>query len=48
VADELLGYRLATIHNLTFAMDLMAKIREGIATGKLAEVRRAFEARYRA
>jgi len=47
VADELLGYRLATIHNLTFALGLMRRIRDGIASRQLGEVRRSFEARWR-
>jgi queuine tRNA-ribosyltransferase len=32
-ADELLAYRLATCHNLTFTLDFMARIREAIAAG---------------
>jgi len=47
VADELLGYRLATIHNLAFMLGLVARIRGGIADGGLGDVRRAFEARWR-
>jgi queuine tRNA-ribosyltransferase len=47
IADELLGYRLATIHNLAFILGLVARIRAGIAAGSLAEVRRDFEARWR-
>lgn len=46
VAEELLGYRLATMHNLAFILGLMARIREGIARGALQEVRRAFQARW--
>lgn len=46
IADELLGYRLATIHNLTFILGLVARIRSGIAIGALADVRREFEARW--
>jgi queuine tRNA-ribosyltransferase len=34
-ADELLAYRLATCHNLTFTLDFMARIREAIASGTL-------------
>jgi queuine tRNA-ribosyltransferase len=34
-ADELLGYRLATCHNLTFTLDFMARIRAAIRTGTL-------------
>jgi queuine tRNA-ribosyltransferase len=32
-ADELLAYRLATCHNLTFLLDFMASIRASIAAG---------------
>jgi queuine tRNA-ribosyltransferase len=32
-AKELLGYRLATLHNLTFTLDFMARIRAAIADG---------------
>ena len=46
VSDELLGYRLATIHNLTFILGLVANIRAGIEDGSLAERRRVFEARW--
>ena len=33
-ADELLFYRLATLHNLTFVLDFMARIRSALAEGK--------------
>ena len=33
-ADELLFYRLATLHNLTFLTDFMARIRAALAEGK--------------
>ena len=33
-ADELLFYRLATLHNLTFLTDFMARIRTALAEGK--------------
>ena len=36
-ARELLGYRLATLHNLTFTLDFMARIRAAIADGRLPE-----------
>lgn len=45
VAEELLAYRLATIHNLAFALDLMAQIRDAIRRGDLLEFRHSFEAR---
>jgi tRNA-guanine family transglycosylase len=36
-ANELLAYRLATCHNLTFVLDFMAAIRAAIRAGTLAE-----------
>jgi len=36
-AKELLAYRLATRHNLTFTLDFMARIRAAIRTGTLPE-----------
>ena len=36
-ARELLAYRLATCHNLTFTLDFMARIRTAIAGGRLPE-----------
>jgi queuine tRNA-ribosyltransferase len=36
-ADELLFYRLATIHNLTFVLDFMAGVRAALAEGRFAE-----------
>jgi queuine tRNA-ribosyltransferase len=35
-ADELLAYRLATCHNLTFVLDFMARVRTAIRAGTLA------------
>lgn len=37
-ADELLAYRLATCHNLTFSLDFMARIRAAIRSGTLPAV----------
>ncbi len=37
-ADELLAYRLATCHNLTFTLDFMARIRRALATGTLPDL----------
>jgi queuine tRNA-ribosyltransferase len=37
-ADELLFYRLATCHNLTFVLDFMAGIRSAIADGTFPEL----------
>lgn len=47
-AEELLGYRLATLHNVTFMLDLAARIRCAVLDGTFAEVRAAFLAGYRA
>jgi len=44
---ELLAYRLATIHNLTFVLGLMRRIREAILDGRFAALKRAFLAEYR-
>jgi queuine tRNA-ribosyltransferase len=39
-ARELLAYRLATCHNLTFTLDFMARIRASIEAGRFPESRR--------
>jgi queuine tRNA-ribosyltransferase len=39
-ADELLFYRLATVHNLTYVLDFMASIRAAIPAGTFVELRR--------
>ena len=44
-ARELLAYRLATCHNLTFTLDFMARIRTAIAGGRLAEAMPALRLR---
>ncbi|HUG48685.1 MAG TPA: tRNA guanosine(34) transglycosylase Tgt [Candidatus Limnocylindria bacterium] len=44
-ADELLFYRLATCHNLTFLIDFMARIRSAIAEGTFPELVREHSAR---
>jgi queuine tRNA-ribosyltransferase len=36
-ADELLAYRLATCHNLTFTLDFMAEIRSALRAGTFTE-----------
>jgi queuine tRNA-ribosyltransferase len=38
-ARELLGYRLATCHNLTFTLDFMVRIRAALRAGTFAEAR---------
>ncbi|TET25516.1 MAG: tRNA guanosine(34) transglycosylase Tgt, partial [Dehalococcoidia bacterium] len=45
--DELLGYRLATIHNLSFIHTLMGKIRDAILAGSFSSFKNDFLASYR-
>jgi queuine tRNA-ribosyltransferase len=45
-ARELLAYRLATVHNLTFISNLMNRIRESIAAGSFKTLSREFLAQY--
>lgn len=45
--DELLVYRLATIHNVRFVMRLMERIREAIKCNTFADFKREFLSRYR-
>lgn len=40
LARELLAYRLNTLHNLTFYLDLMARLREALAAGTFEAFRR--------
>jgi queuine tRNA-ribosyltransferase len=44
-ANEILGARLNTIHNLHYYLELMAGLREAIEAGTLAAFRQRFEAR---
>jgi len=46
-AGELLAYRLATIHNLSFISELMKKIRGAIEGGTFADFKKDFLASYR-
>ncbi|MBA3823272.1 MAG: tRNA guanosine(34) transglycosylase Tgt [Ktedonobacterales bacterium] len=46
-AEELLYYRLGSIHNLRFLVRLMAEMRVAIGAGTFAAWRAAFTARYR-
>jgi queuine tRNA-ribosyltransferase len=39
-AEELLFYRLATLHNLTYLADFMARIRQALAQGKFPKLMR--------
>jgi tRNA-guanine transglycosylase len=47
-ANELLGYTLASLHNLFFILELMRKIREGVRGQYLAELEAEFLSKYRA
>jgi queuine tRNA-ribosyltransferase len=42
VAREILAYRLLTLHNLYYYLNLMVTIRQAIAVGRFAEFRRDF------
>lgn len=46
VTRELLAYRLLSIHNVTFYLDLMSRLRRAIAEGSFATFRARFLARY--
>jgi queuine tRNA-ribosyltransferase len=46
-ADEILGLRLITLHNLYFYLDLMRQTRDAIENGTFNEFRNSFVARYR-
>jgi queuine tRNA-ribosyltransferase len=46
VADEILGYRLATIHNLHFILALMERIRRSIVDGTFLDLKHDFLASY--
>ena len=47
LAEELLSYRLATLHNLHFILSLMREIRQAIVDDCLEECKRAFLEQYR-
>jgi len=46
MAKEILGLRLATLHNLHFMLSLMREIREAILAGTFSALRREFLAGY--
>jgi queuine tRNA-ribosyltransferase len=46
-AEELLAYRLATVHNLTYTLDLMRGIRASLADGSFESLHDTVKARYR-
>ena len=43
-AGEMLGYRLATCHNLTFTLDFMTKVRTSIRAGTFPQTMRELRA----
>ena len=45
-AEEILGLRLVTLHNLHFYLNLMARVRSALETGTFSEFRKAFHAKY--
>lgn len=46
-AKELLAYRLATVHNVTYTLDLMRRIRSSLADGSFASLRDAVAAGFK-
>jgi queuine tRNA-ribosyltransferase len=46
-AEEILGLRLITIHNLHFYLDLMKRVRRSIEDGTFTELRAQFVAGYK-
>ncbi|MBI3634807.1 MAG: tRNA-guanine transglycosylase, partial [Candidatus Rokubacteria bacterium] len=46
MSDELLAYRLLTLHNVTFFLGLMADMRTAIVTASFSAFRTRFFARY--
>jgi queuine tRNA-ribosyltransferase len=45
-ARELLGYRLASLHNLTWTLELMRRLRGSLADGSFDELRSAIESAF--
>lgn len=45
--EELLGYRLTTIHNLRFVLRLMDRMRQTIASGTFPHFKRQFQSNYK-
>jgi queuine tRNA-ribosyltransferase len=46
-AEEILGLRLITLHNLNFYLSLMARVRAALEAGTFADFRREFVGGYR-
>ena len=47
-AQELLAYRLSSVHNVTYTLDLMRRIRGALADGSFASLREVVAAQFRA
>jgi queuine tRNA-ribosyltransferase len=47
-AEEILGLRLITMHNLHFYLNLMKQSRDAIESGTFDELRKTFVSRYQA
>jgi len=45
-AEELLAYRLASVHNVTYTLDLMQRIRAALADGSFASLRESVAGHY--
>jgi queuine tRNA-ribosyltransferase len=45
-AEELLAYRLTSVHNVTYTLDLMRRLRSALADGSFASLRDRVAARY--
>jgi queuine tRNA-ribosyltransferase len=45
-ADELLAYRLSSVHNVTYTQDLMRRLRRSLQDGSYKALREAVTARY--
>ena len=45
-AEELLAYRLSSLHNVTYTQDLMRRLRLGLADGSFGTLRDAVTAHY--
>jgi queuine tRNA-ribosyltransferase len=45
-AEELLAYRLTSVHNVTYTLDLMRRIRSALADGSFASLRDTVTERY--
>jgi queuine tRNA-ribosyltransferase len=45
-AEELLAYRLSSVHNVTYTLDLMGRIRASLADGSFASLREVVAAQF--